>query len=241
MRHFQKILSRIGVEIQQNARILDFGCGAGSTVSFLRGLGYDAYGYDVDDELSRRDTNSRSPFIKIGSRLDLRLPFEDNTFDLVLSDQVFEHVQDQGTAWRELYRVTKPGGHGLHVIPARYMPVEGHMFVPFGSVVTYRWWFMLWAFLGIRNSYQRNLSTTEIVDRNLAFHFDGLRYVPTSQYKVMWPEIGFAYKFLTREYLDEHHRYAVRLFGALSRVFPPLLWLYRMMQSRHVYLKKNRI
>jgi ubiquinone/menaquinone biosynthesis C-methylase UbiE len=39
-------------------------------------------------------------------------PYEDKTFDLVTSDQVFEHVQDQVRVFQELWRITKPGGHG---------------------------------------------------------------------------------------------------------------------------------
>jgi SAM-dependent methyltransferase len=238
MRDFKGVLSRIGVDISPAAKILDFGCGAGGTVRFLRDQGYDAYGYDVDDELSRRDPAEQASFIVIGTRLDIRLPFPDNSFDLVLSDQVFEHVQDQGAAWRELHRVMKPGGHALHVIPARYMPLEGHMFVPFGAVLTYRWWFLLWAALGVRNQYQRGMGVSEIADRNLAFHFDGLRYVPTSQYKVAWTKIGFRYDFVTRQYLASHRRSFARLIAGVSRMFPPILFLYRLLQSRHVYLQK---
>ena len=43
----------------------------------------------------------------------------------MISDQVFEHVQDQVRAFEELLRITRPGGHGLHIIPARYAPIRG--------------------------------------------------------------------------------------------------------------------
>ena len=42
----------------------------------------------------------------------------------------------------------------MHIIPARYMPIEGHIFVPFGGVFQHRWWYKLWALLGVRNQYQ---------------------------------------------------------------------------------------
>lgn len=38
------------------------------------------------------------------------LPYEDNTFDLVTSIEVIEHLEDQFHFLRELYRITKPGG-----------------------------------------------------------------------------------------------------------------------------------
>jgi len=71
------------------------------------------------------------------------------------------------------------------------------------------------------------------------FHVDGLRYVPTSHYKVLWPKIGFDYRLITREYLDAHDRSLPRLLGKLSRALPFLLPLYRLFQARHVYLYKR--
>ncbi|MFV2019318.1 class I SAM-dependent methyltransferase [Micromonospora sp. LOL_023] len=45
----------------------------------------------------------------------LALPFPDNEFDVVLSDQVLEHVEgDPFAAVRESVRVTRPGGHIIH-------------------------------------------------------------------------------------------------------------------------------
>ena len=143
----------MGVELPKTAKILDFGCGAGRTIKSLRALGYaNAYGYDVGD--GRTLLGVDRDRISVGSLLNLRLPYEDNSFDLVVSDQVFEHVQDQVRVFQELWRITKPGGHGMHLIPARYMPIEGHIFVPFGGVIQHRWWYKLWALLGIRNQYQ---------------------------------------------------------------------------------------
>jgi ubiquinone/menaquinone biosynthesis C-methylase UbiE len=106
-----------------NRNALDGLGSAGGTVRALRARGYlNACGYDVGD--GRTLVGDDRHQIKVGTLLDLRLPYEDNTFDLVISDQVFEHVQDQVRAFEELMRITKPGGHGLHVIPARYSPIE---------------------------------------------------------------------------------------------------------------------
>jgi SAM-dependent methyltransferase len=43
---------------------------------------------------------------------------------------VFEHVVDLDQLIREVARVTRSGGHGLHVFPAKWRPVEGHMQMP---------------------------------------------------------------------------------------------------------------
>ena len=39
-----------------------------------------------------------------------RLPFDDGTFDVVVTSEVLEHIQDDVTAISELHRVLKPGG-----------------------------------------------------------------------------------------------------------------------------------
>jgi SAM-dependent methyltransferase len=239
MREFDKVLSRIGIEIPHSAKILDFGCGQGGTVRALRQQGYDAVGYDVGDGASLAKGQPDAPFLAIGSLLNLRLPFANETFDLVLSDQVFEHVQDQVSVWRELHRVTKVGGHALHVIPARYMPIEGHIYVPFGYVMSYRWWYLLWAWLGVRNEFQKGMKPDEVVERNLMYHVEALRYVPTAHYEAMWERLGFDHRFVTREYLATHRRTAPRLAAKLAPVAPFLMPLYRALQSRHVYLQKR--
>jgi len=46
-----------------------------------------------------------------------QLPFADNTFDVVLSMQVLEHVQDPERAIREMHRVLRPGGKLCITLP----------------------------------------------------------------------------------------------------------------------------
>lgn len=45
------------------------------------------------------------------------LPFEDNSYDLILCNHVLEHIPDDTKAMQELYRVMKPGGMGIFQIP----------------------------------------------------------------------------------------------------------------------------
>lgn len=42
------------------------------------------------------------------------LPYEDNSFDFVISDQVIEHLEDPKKAIKESYRVLKKGGIAIH-------------------------------------------------------------------------------------------------------------------------------
>jgi len=57
-----------------------------------------------------------SPLAKV--KMDIhQIPFEANTFDVVLCNHVLEHVQDDIQAMREIYRVLKPGGFSIQQVP----------------------------------------------------------------------------------------------------------------------------
>ena len=46
-----------------------------------------------------------------------KLPFDDNSFDVVFCNHVLEHIMDDTKAMQELYRVLKKGGFGIFQIP----------------------------------------------------------------------------------------------------------------------------
>ncbi|MGB0837881.1 MAG: class I SAM-dependent methyltransferase [Flavobacteriaceae bacterium] len=48
------------------------------------------------------------------------LPFEDNSFDVVLCNHVLEHIEDDKKAMQEIYRVLKPGAYAILQIPQDY-------------------------------------------------------------------------------------------------------------------------
>jgi SAM-dependent methyltransferase len=92
-------------------------------VSFLEGLGRDAWVLDAGAGLRRRPTRNvinmeiydypSTDILAIGQNL----PFKDNTFDGVLSLAVLEHVDDPFLCASELVRVLKPGGKIMVIIP----------------------------------------------------------------------------------------------------------------------------
>ena len=45
------------------------------------------------------------------------LPFEDNSYDLILCNHVLEHIPDDTQAMRELFRVLKKGGRLIAQVP----------------------------------------------------------------------------------------------------------------------------
>jgi len=57
-----------------------------------------------------------SPIVDVKADI-LNLPFEDDSFDIILCNHVLEHIENDTKAMRELYRVLKPGGMGIFQIP----------------------------------------------------------------------------------------------------------------------------
>lgn len=231
-------LLRILEDVPKDACILDFGCGSGRNTYALLDLGYEnVCGFDIQDYLNLRSPADRSRFFTEPDP-DGRLPFEDASFDLIISDQVFEHVLDQVSVFRELHRITRPGGRHFHVIPSPYRYLEGHVRVPFGGIIVRPGWYRFWALLGFRSPASRSVSATEAAERSILYFHSGLRYVSSAAYAIIWRRLGFEYRFVDQEYFDTHWRSSVRALGKLNRVLPVFGWLHRVFRVRHVLLTR---
>jgi SAM-dependent methyltransferase len=107
----------------QGKRILDAGCGIGTYVRAFRRFSDEVYGIDVDAE--RIEQASRDlPHLRVAPAESL--PFDDGFFDVVLSHETLEHVNDDRAAVREAVRVLKPGGRLVVFVPNRLWCFETH-------------------------------------------------------------------------------------------------------------------
>jgi SAM-dependent methyltransferase len=61
-------------------------------------------------------TDLNSPLADVKADI-CNLPFEDNTYDVLLCNHVLEHIPDDTKAMAELFRILKPGGWGIFQIP----------------------------------------------------------------------------------------------------------------------------
>ncbi|WP_053990256.1 class I SAM-dependent methyltransferase [Mangrovimonas sp. TPBH4] len=68
------------------------------------------------DNLDYTTTDLNSPLADVKADI-CNLPFEDNSFDIILCNHVLEHIPDDTKAMQELYRILKPGGFGVFQIP----------------------------------------------------------------------------------------------------------------------------
>lgn len=109
--------------IRMQGRVLENGCGVGMYVEKMTALGANVTGLEYDFERAR-DAKANSE--KIVNAAGEFLPLPSGTFDLVLSHEVIEHVQDDRSAISEMIRVLKPGGRAVIFCPNRGYPVETH-------------------------------------------------------------------------------------------------------------------
>src|SRR3989304_5798091 len=112
----------------EGARILDIGCGIGTYVRKLQDYSSYVYGIDIDSARVRQGRTGL-PDRQAGTlavAVSESLPFADRAFDVVLLNEVIEHVRDDRHTLREACRVVRPGGHVVVYAPNRFYPFETH-------------------------------------------------------------------------------------------------------------------
>ncbi|HSL29416.1 MAG TPA: class I SAM-dependent methyltransferase [Anaerolineales bacterium] len=120
-RRLEMIVQAAGGRIK--GLVLENGCGVGMYVGHLAPFGGTVIGLEYDFE---RAAEARINSAHIVNGAGEFLPLPSATFDLVLSHEVIEHVQDDRMAVCEMVRVLKPGGRIVLFAPNRGYPFETH-------------------------------------------------------------------------------------------------------------------
>ena len=95
------------------ARLLEFGAGTGIQARRLADLGFDVTAVDL--ATSEYSGHRQFPILDYDGQ---RIPLPDASVDVVYSSNVLEHVPKIQETLVEFRRVTKPGGHGVHLMPS---------------------------------------------------------------------------------------------------------------------------
>lgn len=139
---------------RQPMRMLEVGTGSGGIAHYFGThptLRCDVDAVDVDDN---RLVTEGYRYHQVD---DTQLPFADESFDVVLTNHVIEHVGDskaQHAHLAELHRVLRPDGVGYLAVPNRWMLVEPHYKLAFLS-----WWPHAW-----RTPYLRAMRKGKVYD-----------------------------------------------------------------------------
>ena len=214
-------------------RILDFGCGGGAVVQKGLEEGLDIWGADLFEEhASDRCGASRSGLL--GSRIleiqEGRLPWRAEHFDLVISNQVFEHVADLGAVVHEIHRVLKPESTLLAILPHSRMIFEVHSRLPFVHWFPRRsrarfWWSL--AMCRCLNRNDKGKSPREWTQHSLAW-IDEFCFYRTPREIDRILAAGFELHHIEQEHAGFRRRYsrawriATPFSGTLTRINGPI-------------------
>ena len=115
IRHFFK-----NINLTHNKRYLDIGSGVGWALKYCSDKGLDCVGFDISTRAIYLSRTVLPVSVKTLVADGEQLPFATDTFDIVSSLGVIEHFNDPIHGIMEIYRILKPGGQALIVVPNSY-------------------------------------------------------------------------------------------------------------------------
>jgi SAM-dependent methyltransferase len=108
----------------EGKRVLDIGCGLGAYVANIGRFTDKAYGMDVDPPRVREGRRRGLSNLLLAAAESL--PFADRSFDVIVLNEVIEHVRDDLATLREALRVVQQDGTVVIYAPNRFYPLETH-------------------------------------------------------------------------------------------------------------------
>ena len=201
-----KVIEDAGKAGNSSLKLLDIGTGNGS-IAFYLAQYFDVTSVDVVDQ--RRESEGYS-FCPLDGE---RLPFDAQSFDIVISNHVIEHVADADVHLAEIGRVLKPNGLVYLATPNRLWPWEVHYRVPLLQYLPQPWFMRVLKFL---NRYHEELQLLSWFSlKAKAGRYFTIR--PVSDAVCKWPK---------RYYLNVNDRNARILAWVPLAVFRGLVWIH---------------
>jgi SAM-dependent methyltransferase len=182
---------------KKHIRILDAGFGQAKLLKYLHDflpkfnpeITFEVFGFDISDHgvqdnsfywTAIESLKIDFPNLVWQERLklitsDSKWPYETGYFDIVISNQVLEHVWDHNFFLHENYRVLCLRGMAIHLFPVKEVIIDWHLFLPF--VHKFRNWDFTYKFISICSQlglgkYVNELNLSEYIESHTDFiHF----------------------------------------------------------------------
>lgn len=116
---FQNKLFKITKRYLKKGKVLDAGCGTGELALLFASCGFKSFGIDNSEESLKIARNTSRQLLlpatfKIMDVLNVKFP--KNSFDAVIANGVLHHTNDPNLGFKNLLKITKPGGIILVVV-----------------------------------------------------------------------------------------------------------------------------
>lgn len=105
---YLKVMKHIKDDINSKCDLLDFGAGSGNLIKYIYNSGFKGNFFGADIMAAPREVPEDVIWIK--TDLNYPLDLKDNLFDLIISIEVIEHLENPRDTFREFYRLLRPGG-----------------------------------------------------------------------------------------------------------------------------------
>lgn len=191
----------------KKAKLLDVGYSQGLTIGYTGQVFLNLEGIDIDVKAKK---TAQRRLKKLGLKTVLKiydgktLPYKDNSFDGVISNEVFEHVDNRQAFVRELQRVLKPGGKLIITTPNKLFPIECEFHLPFLSYLPKK----------LADAYIKLSGKGQSYDGvNHPFHFEFIREL----------ERYFSVKDITLDVLLHYKKY--HLGDERGAIIPPVAFI----------------
>lgn len=127
MNRYSSLFDFIKPYLLETSKILDIGCAMGGLLCFLKEKKYtELYGIDFSSLYVEVAQKNKGLQIKKGSAE--QIPFENNMFDLLVADQVVEHLFDPNDIFLEAKRLLKKNGYFCISVPNAQLYAENYFF-----------------------------------------------------------------------------------------------------------------
>jgi len=188
--------------LSRPGRLLEAGCGTGQWVQFLGKMGHDAVGIDYAPsglEVGR----AHNPSLELLQADFRNLPFDDESFDYVVSFGAIEHdIGGPEDALREFYRVLKPNGKLMCSVPC----------LNFYRILGYPW-------LAVRKWLKCRASLRRLCGKTVPFAFYEYMWSP-GEYRAILSRCGFEVLAIRGYGSVFRSRLACLCDGAVGRIVP---------------------